>query len=95
MEKNACQDHGGLTAHIAGQGANDIPVPDRFSGRYWNRDSSAGPHPCHHSLAQQDDETEAAAGGLTEHFLSQLFVTSFPVFSGQGLGERFVYCGFF
>ncbi len=86
MEKNSRQDNGSLGAHIAGQVANGVPVLDRISGRCWKREICAGPHPGDDSLAEQDDKSEAAAGGLPEHVFSQLFVTSHPIFSGHGLG---------
>jgi hypothetical protein len=95
MEKNSRQDPGSLGAHIAGQTTDGVQLPDGFSGRCRNRRLCAGAHPGDHSLTEQNDESETAAGRLTEHVLSQLLVPNCPVFSGHGPREHFVHRGFF
>ena len=65
--------------------------------RCWSRShrTCTGPHPGGQSLAQKNDEAEAAAGGLTQYVRSQLLVTSHPIFPGCGLRQHFVHRGFF
>ena len=95
MQKNPSQDHGRSGAHVAGQGASSVPGPCRSFDRRRNRMERTGPHPGGHSLAEEEHEAETAAGGLTQHVLSQLLITSHPILRDCGLGQRFVHRSFF
>jgi hypothetical protein len=96
-EKDSSKDNGRLGAHVVGLGANGVPELDGFPGQRWNRGdrTGGGPHPGRHSLAEEEDEAEATAGGMTQHIVSQLLVTNRPILAGSGLGQRFGHCGFF
>jgi hypothetical protein len=94
MEKNSRQDHGRLGAYVAGQGVRRV---QKLCGlRRQNRSdrTCAGPHPPDHSLTQKNDEADDAARGLAQYALSQLLVTSGPIFRCE-LRQCFVHCGFF
>jgi len=96
-EKDSRQDYGRLGAHVAGQGAYVVPGLDGFLSRRWNAGNrtEGGPHPGGHSLAEEQDKTEAATDRITQDIVSQLLVTSYPVPVGNGLGQRLIHCGFF
>jgi hypothetical protein len=96
-EQDSRQDDGRLGAHIAGQWAKGVQRLYEFPDWLWNRGerTCGGPHPGGHSLAEEQDETEAAAGGMTQYIVSQLLVTNYPILAGGGLGQRGVHRGFF
>lgn len=87
-EKDSRQDHGRLGAHVAGQGAYGVPGLDGLPSRRWNAGdrTGGGPHPGSHSLAEEQDKTEAATDRITQHIISQLLVTSYPIPADNGLG---------
>jgi len=94
MEKNSRQDHGRLGAYVAGQGVRGVQKLCGFRRRNWSDRRCAGPHPGDHSLTQKNDEADAATRGLTQYALSQLLITSGPIFR-CGLRQHFIHCGFF
>jgi len=95
MKENSRQDHGGLGTHVAGQGILGFEKRCGFRCRSGSGRTGAGPHPSDHSLAQKNNQTETATGGLAQHVLSQLLVVSDPIRPDCELRQRFVQRSFF